>query len=70
VRAHESQHVRREQGKALRDDREVVLQNVQIHTAICPECGKVYVSGGKTTTITREKPDPPPTQGQLIDKLV
>ena len=24
-----------------------------IHTSICPECGKVYVSGGTTRTTTR-----------------
>ncbi len=23
---------------------------VQIHSAVCPECGKIYVSGGTTTT--------------------
>ena len=55
VRGHEMEHVTREQAKAEREDREVVSQHVNIHTAICPECGKVYVSGGTTTTTTAAK---------------
>jgi hypothetical protein len=50
VAAHENQHVSHEKGKAMREGKEVVYQSVQIHTAVCPECGRVYVSGGKTTT--------------------
>lgn len=53
VRGHEQEHVGREQAKAQREDREVVFQSVTYHTAICPECGKVYVSGGTTRTTTR-----------------
>ncbi len=52
VKGHEMEHVVREQAKAEREDRKVVSQNVSIHTDICPECGKVYVSGGTTTTVT------------------
>lgn len=57
VRGHEYEHVTREQAKAKREDREVVSQSVTIHTSICPECGKVYVSGGTTRTTTRAKTD-------------
>ena len=53
VRGHENEHVVREQAKAQRDDRRVVSQSVTYHTAICPECGKVYVSGGTTRTVTK-----------------
>ena len=53
VRGHENEHVVREQAKARQEDREVVSQSVTIHTDICPECGKVYVSGGETRTVTR-----------------
>lgn len=53
VRGHENEHVVREQAKARREDRKVVSQSVTYHTAICPECGKVYVSGGSTRTVTR-----------------
>ncbi|NCE64369.1 hypothetical protein D1159_07145 [Pseudoflavonifractor sp. 524-17] len=53
VRAHEMEHVVRNQQKALREERKVVSQSVTYHTAICPECGRVYVSGGTTRTVTQ-----------------
>lgn len=52
VRSHEAEHVRRESAKAERDGAKVLSQTVQIHTSICPECGRTYVSGGTTTTTT------------------
>ncbi len=52
VRGHEMEHVTRERAKAAREDRKVVSQNVSYQTAICPECGDVYVSGGTTRTVT------------------
>lgn len=52
VKGHEMEHVVREQAEAEREDRKVVSQSVTIHTDICPECGKVYVSGGTTRTVT------------------
>lgn len=57
VRGHEQEHVVREQAAAQREDREVVSQSVTLHTAICPECGRVYVSGGTTRTATRSAED-------------
>lgn len=27
-------------------------QTVSIQTAICPECGRIYVAGGTTRTVT------------------
>ena len=53
VRGHEMEHVYREQAKADREDRKVVSQTVTMHTEICPECGKSYVSGGTTRTVTK-----------------
>ena len=53
VRGHENEHVVREQAKARQEDRKVVSQSVTYHTDICPECGKVYVSGGTTRTVTK-----------------
>ena len=64
VRGHEQEHVVREQAKAQREDRKVVSQSVAIHTAICPECGKVYVSGGTTRTTTRANPVEEPKQSE------
>lgn len=57
VRGHENEHVVREQAKAQREDRRVVSQSVTYHTDICPECGKVYVSGGTTRTVTKANTD-------------
>ena len=58
VRGHEMEHVIHEQAKARRDDRKVVSQSVTLHTDICPECGKVYISGGETRTVTKANPEP------------
>lgn len=57
VRGHEQEHVTRNQAKADREGKEVVYQSVIIKRAICPECGSSYVSGGETTTATRDKQD-------------
>ena len=57
VRGHENEHVVREQAKARQEDRKVVSQSVTYHTDICPECGKAYVSGGTTRTVTKANTD-------------
>ncbi len=57
VRKHEYEHVNNEQADAEQEGREVVSQSVRLHTDICPECGKVYVSGGETRTTTRADND-------------
>lgn len=57
VRGHEMEHVVRNRAKAAREDREIISQSVMIHTAICPECGDVYTSGGTTRTVTRGSND-------------
>lgn len=59
VRSHEYEHVVREQSKADRENKEVVSQSVRLHTDICPECGRTYVSGGVTNTVTRGKTEQP-----------
>ena len=48
----------RERAAAAREDRRVISQSVTMHTAICPECGTVYVSGGTTRTTTAANPQP------------
>ena len=62
VRGHENEHVVREQAKAKMEDRKVVSQSVTLHTDICPECGKVYISGGTTRTVTKADNQPEPAQ--------
>lgn len=50
VRAHEQEHVSNAYKDAARNNGKVVSANVSIHSAVCPECGRSYVSGGTTTT--------------------
>ena len=52
VRAHEQEHVSNEQAKAQSGERKIVSQSVRLFTSVCPECGRVYVSGGVTRTVT------------------
>lgn len=50
VRGHEQEHVTNAYNKAEQNNGKVVQCSVQLHTAVCPECGRTYVSGGTTTT--------------------
>lgn len=50
VRAHEQEHVSNAYKKAAQGDGKVISANVSLKTAICPECGRSYVSGGTTST--------------------
>lgn len=50
VMSHEMEHVGNAYEKAGRENGEVVRASVSIKTATCPECGRIYVSGGETTT--------------------
>ncbi len=50
VRGHEQEHVSNAYDKAKESGGKVLQASVAIHTAICPECGKTYVSGGTTTS--------------------
>lgn len=50
VASHEGMHVHNAYAKASKEGGRVLQASVSIHTAVCPECGRVYVSGGTTTT--------------------
>lgn len=50
VRSHEQEHVSNAYSKAAKNHGKVISANVSIHMAICPECGRSYVSGGTTHT--------------------
>lgn len=50
VRSHEQEHVSNAYKKAAQKGGEVLRASVSIHTAVCPECGRSYVSGGTTST--------------------
>lgn len=61
VMSHELEHVSREKAFAEREGREVVSQTVSLKFDICPECGRTYVAGGETRTVTKEKAQKPET---------
>ncbi len=50
VRSHEQEHVTNAYSRAATNNGKVVRASVTIHTDICPECGRSYVSGGTTDT--------------------
>lgn len=50
VRSHEQEHVSNAYKKAALGNGKVVSATVSIHTSVCPECGRSYVSGGETNT--------------------
>ena len=65
VRAHEGEHVSNAYKKAKQNNGEVVRADVSIHTSICPECGRSYVSGGTTSTQIRYFNEENPYQQDL-----
>ena len=65
VRGHEQMHVTNAYQKAEKDNGKVVSANVTIHTSICPECGKTYVSGGTTRTTIKYSNEENPYQKNL-----
>ena len=50
VRGHEQEHVANAYKKAAEGNGKVIQASVSLKTAICPECGRSYVSGGTTST--------------------
>ena len=50
VRAHEQEHVSNAYSDAASNNGKVLRASVSIHMAVCPECGRSYVSGGTTST--------------------
>lgn len=69
VMAHEQEHVGNEQASAKNEGRRVVSQSVRVFTSVCPECGRMYVSGGETRTTTasdeKQKQNESPVGGQV-----
>ncbi len=62
VRAHEGEHVSNAYSEAAQKGGTVVSTSVSIHTAVCPECGRTYVSGGTTDTMIRYSDESNPYQ--------
>ena len=53
VMAHEKEHVANAVAKGNQAGNKLVAATVTLHTSVCPECGRVYVSGGVTNTKIR-----------------
>ncbi len=53
VLGHEMEHVMHEKAKVESEGGEIVSQNIVLHTGICPECGRTYIAGGTTQTVSR-----------------
>lgn len=70
VRAHEQEHVSNAYKKASDKDGEVIQASVSLHTSVCPECGRVYVSGGTTTTQIKYNSDMYAKNSKESDKAV
>lgn len=70
VRAHEGEHVSNAYDKAEKGNGEVVNASVAIHTSVCPECGRVYVSGGTTTTTIKYNSDKYALNAKMQDASV
>lgn len=65
VRAHENEHVNNAYKKAAQNNGEVLQASVSIHMAVCPECGRSYVSGGTTNTMIKYHNESNPYQKEL-----
>ena len=50
VRGHEQEHVANAYDKAEEKGGKVLRASVTLKYAICPECGRTYISGGETNT--------------------
>ena len=47
------EHVSNAYTKASQNNGKVISASVSIHTSVCPECGRTYVSGGTTNTMIK-----------------
>ncbi|SFT80524.1 hypothetical protein SAMN02910356_02183 [Selenomonas sp. GACV-9] len=65
VMSHEQEHVSNAYQKADTGNGEVVRASVRLKTAVCPECGRTYISGGETNTQIRYYNEDNPYQKDL-----
>jgi hypothetical protein len=57
VMAHEREHATRDAAQAKSEGGEVIYNAIRLFTSVCPECGKTYVSGGESKTVTAKPED-------------
>ena len=55
VMGHEQEHVANAVAGGNEAGKELVSATVTLKTSVCPECGRVYVSGGVTNTTIRKE---------------
>ncbi len=67
VMSHEQEHVANAYEKAARNNGTVLAANVKLQTAVCPECGRSYVSGGTTSTSIKYSKEPDPYKDSFKD---
>ena len=76
VMGHELEHVANARAEGSKENKELISASVTMQTAICPECGKTYVSGGltrptmKTTTGGDSSTNPYARQQGLLKYLM
>ncbi len=68
VAAHEREHVSNAYADARQNNARVAYSSVRLFTANCPECGRVYISGGLTET--RFAPNPARLDAGLLGQYV
>lgn len=59
VMSHEKEHVANAVSEGNKDNKELVNVSVSLKTSVCPECGRVYVSGGTTNSTMRTTSESP-----------
>ncbi len=74
VIGHEKEHYTREAAQAKSENKDVLVNSIRLQSSICPDCGRAYISGGETTTVTRTRKNDSPsplkevqTDGQRLD---
>lgn len=53
VMGHEQEHMSNAIAEGSKDNKELLSASISLKTSVCPECGRVYVSGGVTRTTMR-----------------
>jgi hypothetical protein len=66
VSAHESEHVANAKSKGSQEGNKLISASVSLKVAICPECGRSYVSGGTTRTTIKYSEKNPYDQGRKV----
>ena len=59
VASHEREHVKNAVNEGNKKGNKLLSVSVSLETSVCPECGRTYVSGGTTRTITKKSIDEP-----------